>query len=157
MTEAIDNAIDKLVTSGLATSDEMVGCTEAELVSLERAYELRLPIAYRQFLGRLGNVAGQFLVGTDFLFSQLRELKQHAEALLRESGAAFQLTETDFVFAMHQGYQFLFFRAEESPDPQVFHYEENDTEARCVAPSFTVWLDGCVADEIAIAAELGSR
>jgi len=157
MTEAVDNAINKLVTSGIAATSELVGCSEAELVSLERDLGLRLPVPYRHFLARLGKAAGQFLVGTDFLFPQLRELKKGAEVLLRESGAPFQLTEMHFVFAMHQGYQFLFFRADESPDPQVFHYEENDTEARCVAPSFTVWLDGCVTDEIAVAAELGSE
>lgn len=154
MSDAIDKALQNLITSGLATSSELVGCSEAELLSLERDYRLTLPSAYRYFLSRLGKAAGSFFTGTDFLFPQLREFRKQAELLLRETNAPLQLAKRDFVFAVHQGYQFLFFTADGTPDPSVFHYEENDAEARWVAPSFTRWFEACVTDEIDAAAEL---
>jgi hypothetical protein len=64
------------------------------------------------------------------------------------------LDPADFVFAVHQGYTFLFFRCGGSDDPPVFLYEEGETRFRQVADSFSAWLVGCAQDEIDADAEL---
>jgi hypothetical protein len=94
----------------------------------------------------MGRSAGEFLVGTDFLFPDVLTLRGQAEGLLRECAAPLVLDPADFVFAMHQGYQFLFFRCDGSDDPPVFHYQDGDSFTR-VADRFSAWLAYCVVDE----------
>ena len=76
-------------------------------------------------------------------------LRGDAEHLLEETNASFRLTNADFVFAMHQGYQFLYFTTGQSDDPPVWHFAEGDTEPRRVFAHFSEWLSACVTDEIA--------
>lgn len=44
--------------------DEVQGCTEAEIQSLEDALHIQLPEAYREFLAWCGKKAGGFLRGS---------------------------------------------------------------------------------------------
>jgi hypothetical protein len=68
--------------------------------------------------------------------------------LLRQSKAKVALDESDFVFAVHQGYQFLFFKSG-MQDPAVFLFLEGEENFEKVAQRFSDWLIGCVSDEIA--------
>jgi hypothetical protein len=151
MSDFVELAVKALIAARLATENRVEGCSEAEVASIERTFGLTLPRAYRAFLLRMGKAAGEFWTGTNYQFPELLELRETAEALLIEGGARWQLGAPDFVFAVHQGYQFLFFRTGTSDDPEVFHYLEGDEGARSVAPSFSAWLAGCVDDEIAAA------
>jgi hypothetical protein len=66
---------------------------------------------------------------------------------LQDSSDNFRLDENDFVFMGHQDYEFLFFRAADSPDPSVFLLAEGE-EPKRVYPHFSEWLLSCVSDEI---------
>jgi hypothetical protein len=87
-------------------------------------------------------------MGTDFLFADLGGLRLRAQQSPHETKASFRLKDRDFVFAAHQGYEFLFFDAQESDDPAVWHCEEGDSAPQKVFSHFSEWLDACVSDEV---------
>lgn len=151
MEDAVAEAITRLAAAALVTPNAVRGCTEAEICEVEAESGVKLPTVYRRFLARIGRSAGDFLAGTDYLFPDLLTLRAQAEHLLRECGVPGLLDKTDFVFAMHQGYQFLLLRCGESADPRVYRYEDGDDAFELVANSFSEWLIGCVTDEIAAA------
>ncbi|MGL5827631.1 MAG: SMI1/KNR4 family protein [Nocardioides sp.] len=143
----IEAVVDRLVTANLATRKEIRGCTPTELAVLEQAAGLELPAAYRSFLLRMGHSAGDFLAGTDWSYPHLPRLRSSAVALMDECGGHFELAPTDFVFAAHQGYQFLYFSVTESADPGVYHFGEAGSPPRRVADRFTQWLTATVGEE----------
>jgi hypothetical protein len=153
--DAVDEAVEQLTAAGLASQGQLKGCSEADIAGLEAKLGVKLPPIYRRFLAVMGRSAGKFLVGTDFLFHDLPTLHQRAERVLEEAGASVVLGPADFVFTIHQGYQFLFFKTGDGPDPEVFLFVEGEDEFQQVADSFSSWLTGCVADEIEAAREAG--
>jgi hypothetical protein len=148
--EAIEQAVAQLIENGLANRSTIQGCSEAEIAILESTYGVTLPTVYREFLATMGRSAGSFLVGTNYLYRHLLELREIAEALLEEDNTSFRLDKADFVFAAHQGYEFLFFRTTESNDPSIFHFHERDEMPKKVFEHFSEWLRTCISDEIAI-------
>lgn len=154
MPESVDSAIAKLTAEGLVAAGKLRGCTEEDIARIETSFGFKLPSTYRELLAVMGRSAGEFLVGTDWLFPAVLTLRDQAERLLRECKAQVALDQADFVFAVHQGYQFLFFRMGKTDDPEVFLYEECEESFKRVANSFSEWFAGCVEDEIAAAKEL---
>lgn len=147
--DAVEMAATQLIQGGRASEETLVGCTEDEIASIERLYGLRMPGLYRAFLSRMGRSAGEFLADTDLLFTDLPSLRKEAVELLEEIRAPFKLDATDFVFAVHRGYQFLYFPVTGSEDPPVYHFLEGDDAPKQVYDRFSDWLLGSVADEIA--------
>ena len=64
------------------------------------------------------------MVGTD-LFNEYPELNVWALELLEEDGTENFMDKNDFVFMMHQGYMFWYFKADENENPDVYIYVEN--------------------------------
>src|SRR5215467_11291282 len=106
----LDDALARLAAAGLFPGGRPSGCTPDEIARIEAKHGLALPLSYRRFLAAMGRSAGRFLVGTDFTYPRVLELKAGAEQLLVECDAKVALDSADFVFTLHQGYQFLFFR-----------------------------------------------
>src|SRR3974390_386191 len=146
---AIARDVARLIAAGLADDGAIQGCREDEIRHLERGLGLVLPSIYRQFLERVGRAAGTVLSGTVFLSARLPELRRQAERLLDQAGVPFRLADADFVFAMHQGYQFLYFTTGEVDDPAVWHFADGDAQPRRVFDHFSQWLSACISDEIA--------
>lgn len=121
------------------------GCSREQLAAFQKENQVTLPDAYVRFLEGAGMLPGDFLRGSDIQFDQLGRLQSLATHLLEEDGAP-QL-ENGFVFCSHQGYQFLFFRLDGGPDPEVWHYLEGDGVFKAVAPSFSDWLVRTVGQE----------
>ena len=144
----VESAVTRLIEAGLAEPATIRGCREEEIGRLEQDLCVALPAFYRLFLTRMGRSCGAFLTGTDFLFPDLGSLRLQAEQLLLETNVGFRLKDADFVFAVHQGYQFLVFDTKESDDPAVWLYEEGDVASRKVFNHFSEWLEACVSDEI---------
>jgi SMI1-KNR4 cell-wall len=147
--DAIDRAAARLIDAGLGDEAAFRGCRDDEIDHLESSLGVKLPSIYRRFLARMGRSAGAFLSGTDFLFAGLPELRRQAERLLEEANVSFRLAEADFVFAVHQGYQFLYFTTGQLDDPAVWQFAEGVSEPRCVFDHFSHWLSACTSDEIA--------
>jgi hypothetical protein len=144
----VEHVVLRLVKDGLASADDLRGCNAQQITEVEHTFAIALPAAYRTFLSRIGLSAGQFLWGTDFLFPAILELRGQAERLLALSGTRYALKPSDFVFAAHQGYQFLFFTAGTEADPPVYRYMEGDMLPERVADAFSHWLWQASDDEV---------
>ncbi|WP_051530636.1 SMI1/KNR4 family protein [Ruminococcus flavefaciens] len=83
---------------------------------------IKLPSAYVEFMRYAGN--GLFWVGSDYGFNEVPELKEWADELLEENCFPHKMKEDYFVFWMHQGYMFYFFKLSEGDDPPVYYYSE---------------------------------
>lgn len=118
----------QLIELKLASPDELLGCTEDEVVELEEKLGILLPKAYQEFLLFMGHGAGRFLRGSDYFFKDLLVLKHWALALLEENNFPESLPEDAFVFLMHQGYQFSFFRVSQGDNPPTYYYCEGTDE-----------------------------
>jgi hypothetical protein len=76
----------------------------------------------------MGHSAGKFLQGSDCFFQHLLSLQEWAVELLNENNFPKKLPEDAFVFYMHQGYQFSFFRLSEGDDPPTYSYCEGTNQ-----------------------------
>ena len=138
----------KLLSSRLASDENIVGCSEGEILQFEAESHFQLPIAYREFLIACGHGAGEFMMGTDWMIPELLGIQASARSLMQRNIPSLELPDNAFVFAMHQGYQFLFLHCGTEKDPAVFHFLQSDTAPFEVSPTFTSWLQGCVQDEV---------
>jgi|SRR4028118_467072 hypothetical protein len=100
-------------------------CTEQDVRFLEEKLGLSLPTAYKEFLLWGGHNPGRIWEGSDCCFKDLINLQDSALELLEENNFPGSLPEDSFVFFMHQGYQFMFFRIKEGEDPPIYFYKES--------------------------------
>jgi hypothetical protein len=140
-------SLKRLAASKVVAPQKLAGCSAAEIADLEAALNLRLPRAYRTFLSNCGKGAGDFLCGTDWEYKDIPQMQLVAKELLKESAILDRWTQSHFAFTMHQGYNFLFFDCTQGQNPPVWLFYDGTCEQ--VRDSFTIWLDGCVDDEIA--------
>jgi len=145
--QIIDDVQQHMISSGLASSDSIIGCSEGEIQALEKQYDIRFPAIYRTFLARMGHGAGDFYVGTNWTYPDLSDLRRAGESLIGEARVSYRLPNDVFVFAMHQGYSFPFFHSV-NDDPSVWLYEEWMEKPKEVAASFSCWLRDTVAEHI---------
>lgn len=125
--------------SGLAESDEFVGCSEGEIRALEDQFGVDLPAAYESCLRYIGRDSQTLFTGENFTVDTLPAQRQLAEQRLTEWNVDFSFDDTEFVFFGNQGYAFLFFDTEEGPDPPVHSLVAGDPPSR-EAESFSRWL-----------------
>ncbi len=121
---------------------EAIGCSLDEIEFLEKKHQVNLPHFYKVFLEYFGKDAGNYNVGSDFTYRWLIDMKGHANQLL-EDNALPHLDNSSFVFFMHQGYQFCFFKCNETiDDPKVYYFNE------CFKVVRVVELKGTLVDFI---------
>lgn len=104
---------------------------------------------YRNFLLEIGHRAGLLFQGTDIFLGSIKELTKEAKGLLEENQESFNLPEDAFVFSMHQGYEFNYFRFSEGNNPPVYQYIEGEGEPKLAWDSFSSFL----SDQINITSE----
>ncbi len=119
-------------------------CTEEEVVRLEQARSVKLPQAYREFLLWMGSSGGSLFIGSDCFYRDLPLIQKGAVELLEEDQFPLKLPEDAFVFYMHQGYNFDFFRPSEGDDPPVYYYLE-DSEQTSFTEVFSHYSDALLA------------
>jgi hypothetical protein len=76
----------------------------------------------------MGHGAGKFLRGSDCFYQHLPQIQEWAKQLLVENDFPQALPEDAFVFFMHQGYQFSFFRLSEGDNPPTYSYCEGQEQ-----------------------------
>lgn len=109
----------------LNLSGHFYPCHEKEVTELERQVGLKLPKAYKEFLLWSGHGLGSFEIGSDIFYeTDLVSLQQDARDLLVENNFPQNLPEDAYVFWMHGGYMFTFFRTSEGDNPPVHYYDE---------------------------------
>jgi SMI1 / KNR4 family (SUKH-1) len=118
----------RLIALNLVNQNELMGCTQKEILQLEQQLGVKLPTAYQEFLRIMGKGAGQFLRGSDCFYDQLLDLQQAAGELLAENHFLGRMPDDAFVFLMHQGYQFSFFRLFQGEDPPTYSYCEGEQQ-----------------------------
>ena len=89
----------------------------------EIKHGLSFPEIYKDFYKRCESSIPKRMVGTD-LFNNHKELNKWAKELLEEDNAENFLNNDDFVFMMHQGYMFWYFKANGKENPKVHFYCE---------------------------------
>lgn len=135
-----------LIQVGLADTNQIVGCSAAEISELEQRFSVALPAAYRQFLQVMGKQAGDFLVDASWLYP-LRSARQDAEEMLlsdqqKKGEPTFEISASEFVFLCSDSF-FLFFHTASGGDPAVFIYEEGAMQPKKFYSSFSEWLVTC--------------
>lgn len=140
--------IERLLHSGLVAPNSLVGCSDTELEKLDEIAGTALPEAYISFMRILGNGAGDFLSGTDFLYPAALGLKLATQHLLQSDGATFALPPTAFPFLMHQGSIFCYFDCREGDNPSVWRYLKGENQADKLSETFSEWLFDAVSAEI---------
>lgn len=114
---------DKIL--GFDYPGQALSCSEEEIKELEKEVNLKLPLAYKEFLRWAGNGLGSFETGSDFYYEQdLVHLQTVAKDLLEENKVSEKLPNDAFVFWGHHGYQFAFFCASGGDNPPVHYYLE---------------------------------
>ena len=96
-----------------------------KLSRIEKELHFSLPEIYKRFYDRCSYSIPVNLVGTDWNTYKVN-LNEGAVELLKDDGADNFLESDDFVFMMHQGYMFWYFKSNGDPDPIVYAYKENN-------------------------------
>lgn len=108
--------------------NQLSPCSDLEIIQFERQKGITLPSIYKDFLKMMGHGAGKFLRGSDCFYQHLPQIQEWAKQLLVENDFPEALPEDAFVFFMHQGYQFSFFRLSEGNNPPTYSYCEGQEE-----------------------------
>lgn len=147
----LDRVKQKLEQANFVRPDQLKPASPEQIETLEQP----LPGAYKEFLLWMGSGAGPFLRGEDCFFPLLPHLQEDAALLLAEEEFPQSLPDDAFVFLMHQGYQFAFFRLTEGEDPPVYHYREGMEEETFprVADSFSQYLASIIDDYLRLYAD----
>jgi len=103
------------------------------LSRIEQERKIALPEIYKDFFRRSLCSMPADLAGTD-LDNTTGVLTEGANELLMENSVENFLHEKDFVFMMHQGYMFWYFRADGDPDPLVYGYQERQMRPEKIQP-----------------------
>jgi len=99
-----------------------------KLTQIERENQIPFPEIYKDFYKRCSYSIPAKLVGTD-LRNSFPLLNEWAIELLKENGVENFLLKDDFVFMMHQGYMFWYFKADGNPNPIVYGYFEGKSKS----------------------------
>lgn len=108
--------------------NQLSPCSDLEIIQFEQQQGITLPSIYKDFLKMMGHGAGKFLRGSDCFYQHLPRIQEWAKQLLVENDFTEALPEDAFVFFMHQGYQFSFFRLSEGDNPPTYSYCEGQQE-----------------------------
>jgi hypothetical protein len=142
-----ERAVELLTENGYGPREQIEGCTEAELKSLERRYNVTLPEAYKSCMRHIGRSNGGFLSGSKFSYPAVELQTEFAREIAAENATNFEFPEDAFVFCGLQGYAFDCFRTEEGEDPPVYLFMNfepesggNGYELRRESGSFSEWL-----------------
>jgi hypothetical protein len=141
--------VEVLVDREVASRGSILGCDPNEIAEIESHIGHKLPFAYREFLMQMGRGAGRFYEGTDMFYPCIVDmnLTQAGRELLAEDKSAITLPSDGLVFSMHQGYQFLFIRANGGIDPPVYYYMEGSGKLEKKADTLSEFLVNAARDE----------
>ena len=142
-----ERAAELLVEHGYCTREEVKGCTEEDLETLEDRYDLALPEAYKSCMRHIGRYPGTLLAGSEFAYPEMELQTKFAKEITEEHATHFQLPDDIFVFRGLQGYAFDCFRTAEGDDPPVYLLTKFESEKgggrydlRQESESFSKWL-----------------
>lgn len=138
----LDKAKTMLETHPFIHLENIIPCTEDEVKAIEQRIQHSLPSAYKEFLLWMGHGSGGVLAGSECFYFDLPVIQKEAIELMQEDNFHGSLPDDAFVFFMHQGYQFAYFRLSEGENPPIYYYYESATggDISIIAPHFSDFL-----------------
>ncbi|MFN3201249.1 MAG: SMI1/KNR4 family protein [Bradymonadia bacterium] len=140
--ETLEDFISDAATKGVLVPDELVGCSDEEILALEAKYSVRLPNLYRQFLQTMGHGSGH-LFQYDHFDAQYKDVLtltedyRNADHSLDESeyapevyaelltlGPPPTLSEDSFIILGRLGDHFEFIQCKAASDSAVYYFNE---------------------------------
>jgi hypothetical protein len=153
MPRILDPLIRRMEQSQVALPDELRGCSESEIETLERTYNLSLPLVYREYLATMGHSSGRL-----FTYDHVDVTYPHVLAMTNEirrelgSDASRILRQDSLIISGRLGEQYEFLRCEANSDVSVWHFNLEDREVIESHASVVGWLQcWCEQAEEAIA------
>lgn len=155
--EFFSNLLEKLERNGLIHKSGAKGCTMNDIHHIQKQFGIILPEYYKQFMLCLGQTSGSFLQGDDFHIDVVAEINLWVRQLLEESNEKYRLSSGDFVFLMHQGYEFVYFESGVGENPPVHQYVEGSGFHRNQWPSLSNFLTESAKNHCNFFTEAGTR
>lgn len=115
------------ITGYISRLGAIAGCTEVEIIQLEKEYDVQLPAAYKEYLRLFGKNTGQLLQGYHTTADQIKRNIGCVEFDLVNTihSNGFKVEPDMFFFAQWQG-TVLYFRCDGNEDPPVYIIETFD-------------------------------
>lgn len=136
-----------VLDSGIAFTDDLRGCTRADVAALENRLGMRLPEAFTEYLLAMGNGCGRLMQGDEFGIAGVDVAQRVASEITAAPDCPWKPMRRLLPFRQHHGYNFLFFYTEEvGSDPPVWAYKETAPGPKEWTPSFTCWLRECAIE-----------
>jgi hypothetical protein len=159
-----DRLLRRMIGSGVATLDQVVGCTSSEIAALEAKYSLRLPQSYRRYLEVMGHRSGRLFthdhmaVTYPYVLVMTRDQRQLWAKWRQEAGRhpapppEFAFPDDALLIAGRLGEQFSFILCGGQDDVPVWYLNNYRWETREMHGSVLEWLEcWCEGAEQAIA------
>ena len=134
-----EEIVTKILDNGLATDEDIKGCSQRVVSSIEQECDVELPEAYRSYLRHIGKSSGEFLCGYTCHYPQIIQEQAKAERIFQREDTAAELDNYKFVFAGSQGVTFFYFDVRD-PDPPMYVIAEGHGDSDKVTDSFSEWL-----------------
>ncbi len=141
--------------STIAARTRVRPCDAGLIELLEREAGHPLPAAYVAFLEGAGARVGDFQRGSDVEFLDVRRIQGSFRRLAVEMGAP-PVPANAFAFFGHHDYYFRYFLLGKDEDPEVFWFQDDAPEFRCLHRTYSQDLLTLVVEsyEVEIPAEL---
>lgn len=136
----MEDVVEIGVQKHMGNKHDYIGCSEKEIDDLRSHFpNIKLPISYIYFLKRMGNNCPHISTDVDITFPAMLHANFDAKETLKYDMSEFVFSESDFVFADHNGFIYYFFSCDDGDDPPVYEYVEGRMPTKYVN-SFTRFL-----------------
>jgi hypothetical protein len=156
MSQSVRQIFADLIEKRLLAQSQLRGCSELEIMQIERMHGRKLPNQYREFLFIAGRQAGYLFQGTDIFYPTLLTLKSYATQLLEESSKSALLPDKSFVYLVHCGYIFHYFCSDDD-DPPIYGFCEGDSSIAESTLTFTEFLSQEIEQHLAMFGSLSKE
>ena len=117
------------------------GCTEPELIAIERQFDLELPGEYRRFLRRLGRGCRILFEDCDIAPQLLPSLQLELRDTLEACDDPFPLESAAFVICARNGAEFWWIPTDGTEDPPVYHWRDWDPSPVVASTTFRGFIE----------------
>ena len=138
-----DEFIKRLSCYGRADPAEFVGCSEDEIMEIEKSAGFSLPESYKKFLRMAGRYAGAYLKHVAMFYPQVMDVNR---VIKNDYPQFFESPDSVFVFLNddHACY-FLYFLADDGDDPPIYGWASDDETVCKKHNSFWDFIESTMA------------
>lgn len=141
--------LQSLIELKIIQKSDVISCTEKEVKKLEESIGSKLPEVFREYLLVMGQGAGNYNRGTNFLYKDLFTLTEFAKkTMLLEQQV--ELPNDIFVIFSHQGCIFGYFRLSDGDNPPVYTCSVSSNKPLRYSENFSEYLDKSLEEEKSI-------